>query len=218
LGDAEVAPHSVDRHIEQLSRFFGGKPSEKTHFDKVSFFRVDTGQFVERVIDPNHDSRLLQARMLRFIERERRLPASPLLRVLSAGVVNQDLSHHASRNAQEMDAVTDIGGGLAGQLGIHLMNKSGGLQSVARSFTSQMFLGDAAQFSVDQWQEAVQGGFVALGVFMNKHRYGCGRRAHGCYLMNLLTLYASVSHEWQPWGCNCHESFAPSGLSQSNHY
>jgi hypothetical protein len=69
-------------------------------------------QLVQAILDPNHESWLFHTGFLSFIERQLFLPAAALLRVLRAGMINQNLAHHASSYAQEMDSVADVGRGL----------------------------------------------------------------------------------------------------------
>src|SRR5215471_1466652 len=123
--------------------------------------------------------------MLSFIERQHFLSASAFLRVLGASVIDEDLPHHPSCDAQEMDAVTNVGSRLASKLGVHLMNQSGRLKCVARSLTPQVLLGDPAQLPVHQWQQTTQGIFIALGVLMHQHCY-CVRWSRHCHYPKLV--------------------------------
>jgi len=59
-------------------------------------------------------------------------------------MIDQNLAHHMSRYAQEMDTIAKVGWFLARQPSVHLMYERSRLERVARSLIPQMLLRDAA--------------------------------------------------------------------------
>src|SRR5215472_7137817 len=105
------------------------------------------------------------------------LAPTAFLRILGAGVIDENLPHHVRCHTEKMNAITDVGWSLTHQTGVELMHERSWLKRVTLALFAQMPSRDPAQFRVDQRKQLIKSGSIAIGVLVHKHRNG-GVRCH----------------------------------------
>src|SRR5215471_10892093 len=97
---------------------------------------------------------------------------------MTAGIVNQNLSHQPGCHGQEVCTVVSFKGFLIGQSKISLVNQSGALQGVSRTLPLEMVVRDLAQFLVDKRNQLLKSLPISGSPSDQQFTYGLRRHAH----------------------------------------
>jgi hypothetical protein len=87
-------------------------------------------------------------------------------------MIDQDLAHHLRGNRQKMHPIALIGLFLLDQPGVGFVDQGRGLKRMAGPFAAQMAVSDFTQFGLDQRNQIVQGGLVAVREGVEQHGDG----------------------------------------------
>ena len=82
--------------------------------------------------------------------------------LLSPGDIDENLLHRTGGGLEEMATIGELQTAVSSDLQSGLVDEGGGLQSLSRFFIGHPDGGQPAQFLVDQWQQLLGGGGVAL--------------------------------------------------------
>ena len=111
-----------------------------------------------------------------FIKRNLNSTAAAFVTCVSASVIDQDVTHYLGGDREEVCAVLPFKSLLAGKFQIGFVDERGRLQGVTGTFVTHLALRDAAQLSVDEWQELYERRPIAfapigeqLGDFLRRH-------------------------------------------------
>jgi len=92
------------------------------------------------------------------------MPRISLSRASAARVLNQNLSHQLGANRKEISAVLKVHRVLLRQTEIGFVYESGGLHRVVWTLFSDVVMGYATEFVVNQRYEAAQGFLITVPV------------------------------------------------------
>src|ERR1051326_3917772 len=96
------------RDTQYLRRLFNRQSAEEAQFDDLALPRVERGQAAERFVERNQVGILRLGLVKRFVERQTRLAAPALVRLVAARVIHQDAAHQLRGNADEVSAVSPV--------------------------------------------------------------------------------------------------------------
>src|SRR5215470_497176 len=95
LSHTQIPAHDIDKQVERSSRLFRSETTKEAHLNEPGFAFVMTREFVQRVIDSNHDGGLFHTSVASLIDGQFFLPAAAFLRVFRPGVIDENLTHHS---------------------------------------------------------------------------------------------------------------------------
>src|SRR6266446_6890598 len=84
-----------------------------------------------------------------FVQFYLKRAAAALLRSIAPGVTDQDLTHGASGDGEEVGAILPARIGLVGQTQISLVDQRRSLQCVVGTLSTHMTMSDAPEFFID---------------------------------------------------------------------
>jgi hypothetical protein len=87
--------------------------------------------------------------------------AGATLGIVLAGVVDEDLTHDVGSEADEVGAAVPVDV-FAGEAEVGFVDEGGGLESVVGALAAHVGLGEAVELGVDEREEALGGGGVAV--------------------------------------------------------
>ena len=111
-----------------------------------------------------------------------------LLAAVATGVVDENLAHEMGGDAEEVRPGFPVGHGLRNQPQIRLVHERGGLKGGGQVLVAQVVRGQAAEFVVDDGNQAIYGRGIAVLEIEQQPR-DLGRRVH------LLLLVKSSGSE-----------------------
>ena len=171
----------MNGYAEDLGGFFDAEAGEKTELDGTGLPRIERGERVERIIERDDFTVVRRCGEEGVVEGNAGGDAAALGAVAGTGGIDQHATHHLGGESEELVAVVEGEAGSVDQAQVDLVNESGGLEGNPGAFQRHPLLGKAAEFGVDQGNEAVQRVLIAaspglqklgnagLGVFSRRH-------------------------------------------------
>ena len=155
-GKVPIAFDAAQGMAENAGDFGEIEAAKKAQLHDAGVARIADGKFIEGAVDREN---------IDWIERTgcgRRL-AVALGGIAAAGVIGEDLAHHAGGHGNEVSAAFPLDLPERGNAEIELVDHGGGLEDVAAGLGAEVAGGEAAQVLVNECGEFVQS---AIGAFV----------------------------------------------------
>src|SRR5262245_9496043 len=165
LRQPPVAHHRCGRHFQDGSGFLNAQPAKESHLDDAALPLVEFRQHLQCIVERLEVLRRLIAYDERFVESHSHSVATPLLIVLRTGVVYQDVAHHTSAHREEMCMVFPRYDLPVDQADVGLVDESRRLEAMSDVFSSHAAARDPMELLIDERDQSLEGGFVALSPF-----------------------------------------------------
>ena len=141
------------------------------------------------------------ARVTRFVQRDF-VPAAALGRLVTLGVIDQDLAHHMGGDSKEPRPGVAIGDGLVHEPHICFVYQSRRLKRVIEAFAAEITRGEPPQFAVHQGQQVIQRGLATAAPRQQQSsdasRVRLVRGIHGTDYMPLCGhIPKQIGHSWR---------------------
>lgn len=178
-GEFQVALGRCQRDREHFGGFFHGEREEETQFNQMCLALVELFEPVEGAAQVENLFRG-SADPGDFVRQGKpdRPWASPSLGNMRAGVILEDVAHHASGKGEEMAAVVPGDLSLVEQAHVDFVDQRGRLQGVVFALVAHVALGYAMQLCVDQWDKAFQDFRITISPALQHQRYFTVRIFH----------------------------------------
>ena len=157
---------------EHDSRLLDREAAEETQLDGLALPGIHLRQGEQGLVDrkkilvwrASHEECLVQRHVL--------LSAAAFTVAAFAGEIDQHLSHHPRRDAEEVCPVFPVDALCANQADVGLVDQRGGLEGVASALTAHIAPCQPPQLCVDQWDQPIQRRAVtgAARVEQRRHR------------------------------------------------
>ena len=144
------------RKPENFRRVLYGEAGEKAEFDDLALLRMEFGKAVERFVEGEDIQAFCFGSGDGLGKAELEDVTATFASVVAAGVVHKNLPHQARGDTIKMFAVLPFGRLLADQPDKSLMDKSGALESMVRSFETEIMARHGAQFFVHEGHQQIK--------------------------------------------------------------
>ena len=81
---------------------------------------------------------------------------------MTAGIVDQNLTHKLGCDSKKMGTVLPLGQVLLSQSHVRFVNQCGALKSVVGTFPLKIAVGDPVEFAVDERHQRVERGLISV--------------------------------------------------------
>ncbi len=179
LGLHPVAPHRAVGHSEDLGGLRLGEPAEKPELNDAGQPFVDLAQPVERLVQSDEHVGPLISHSEPVFESDPLPLASALLRLMPAGVVDQNSAHRLCRDAEEMSPIDPFDPPLVHQPEIGFVHQVGRCKRVIGPLPGKMTVSHLPEIGVYQGEESIEGRPVAAAPGDEEPRDIVGIVAHG---------------------------------------
>jgi hypothetical protein len=159
-GEGPVALDGARGDLEDGGDLVDGEAAEVAELDDASLAGVLSGEAGESLIDGSDFVEAVGGDGEVVVHLDAMEATGAALGVVLAGVIDEDLAHDVSGEADEVGAVVPVDV-FAGEAEVGFVDESGGLESVVRALAAHVGLGEAVQLRVDEGEETVGGGGVA---------------------------------------------------------
>jgi hypothetical protein len=160
-GEGPVALDGARGDFEDSGDLFDGKSTEVAQLDDAGLARIVGGEASEGLIDTGDFIEPAGGDGEVVVHLDAVEAAGAAFRIVAARVVHQDLAHGVSGEADEVGAVIPVDV-FAGQAEIGLVDERGGLERVVGALAAHVGPGEAVELRVDEREQAVGGGGVAI--------------------------------------------------------
>jgi len=134
-----------------LRRIFDRKAREESEFHDTRLLLIKRSQTFQGVVEhENVEVDWLGSRFDAFIDRDLAGASTALLRLMAAGVLDQDLTHYPGRDSEKMSAILPLRNVMPYKPDIGFVNECRALKGVVGPFPLQVMAGDLSKFRVDQ--------------------------------------------------------------------
>src|SRR5919201_403539 len=157
-----LAHHGAGRDVERFGSLFDAQSAEKSHLYDLALSRIERGKRIQSVINGQEGGASLLGYDQRFIQRHLLRPRAALLRAVGARVLHEDAAHQPRRYREEVRAVLPFHLTSVHEPYIRLVHERGRLQRVSRALMSHVPTGDAAELSVNQRDQLLEGRLVPV--------------------------------------------------------
>jgi len=166
--------------------------AEESQLDDAALPWVEGAQTVERLVQGEDVDWLLPGQSVRFIESDP-VSAAPFGRPPPLGMIDQNLTHQVSRDAEELCAAVALYAVLIHEPQVGFVYQGRGLESVAGALAPEMGGGHAPELAVDEGHQPVQRGFIATAPGLEQQRYvSASRLDHSPLPVSRVVLYTAV--------------------------
>ena len=157
-GASPIALDGGRRQLEGVGRFLDGQASEEPQHHQVAQTRVDGRELAQRGVEVEQVHVRRRRRADRVRERHLQAGATPFGGRMGAGMIHQDLPHHARGNREEVRAVLPAHAAQVHQAQVRLVDEGGRSQGVVGPLRAQSPARDPTQILVHNCdQPAVRG-------------------------------------------------------------
>ena len=150
-------PH---RNAERFGGFFMRQADEVTELHQFGFERLDSGEFVERLVDGKELVVVSRKRQLYLLQLYALLAAAVAHGAPLPGSVDEDPPHRLGRRCKKMCAILKLRILMRNEPQPSFMHERGWLESVSRRFIRHPPRSEPAQFFINQRQQLVSGARV----------------------------------------------------------
>jgi hypothetical protein len=169
-GEAQFMLDDVNRFTSCQSDLAGGHAAEVVHFDNLCVGVVFGGQGVEGFVhlkDPQAAGTVVAVDFDIGVPRD--LASSTALGGSDGtGMVDQDLTHNARHEGQEVSASREVGRRVLEEANKGFVDQRGWLEGMAGWLVAKEGTSDSVQFAIDEGQELIDGGIVAGGQLLEE--------------------------------------------------
>jgi hypothetical protein len=159
-GEGPVALDGARGDLEEGSDLFDGETAEVAELDDAGLAGIVRGEAGEGLIDGGDFVEAIGGDGEVVVHFDAVEASGASLGVVLAGVVDEDLAHDVSSEADEVGAVVPVNV-FAGKADISFVDESGGLEGVVGALAAHVGPGEAVQLRVDEGEETVGGGRIA---------------------------------------------------------
>jgi hypothetical protein len=151
--------HSATSDAEHFAGLVVGEAGEESAFDDATHAFIVSEKAVERFVNGEQRFRALIERRDRFptrcVERDSVLASSALVGAMTARVVDEDATHDAGGDREEMPAIGPLCARLVHESHIRLVHERRGAECVIGALPAELVVRDAAQIVVDDLEQPV---------------------------------------------------------------
>lgn len=155
---------------ERLGSLGLGHPAEEAALHDPGEPSVEAGEVLDGPVDGEDRLRVARRAGGLRVERHGPHPVPPLLREAGAGVVDEEEAHDARGDAEEVGPVLPGDGGLPGEAEPGLVHEGDGVERLPDAQLPELPPGDRAELVVDERDDRVEGGAVAVAVRVEEAR------------------------------------------------
>jgi len=157
-----VAPHRPRGQAHHFRRLLLGEAAKETAFHHLSESRVEGLELRQRLVQCHQRLGSVLNRHHAFVQDQDPRAAATFAGPVPPSVIHQDLPHRPSSDAVEVAPVAVLHAGLIHQPEIGLVDQTGGAEGVCGALVPKGTVRDPAQFLIDQREEPVHDGGVAV--------------------------------------------------------
>lgn len=165
LRETPIAHDRIGRDLQDGRGFLNAQPPEKPQLDDAALPDIYLFQRLQCIVEGDEVSTRLVTDDERFVERHSGCAATPLLIATGAGVIHEDSPHQPRGDSQKVRAVLPVHMFDVNQFDVGLVDERRGLQAVTRALIPHTTAGDLMKLTLNERDEAVQGGLVTLPPF-----------------------------------------------------
>ena len=128
---------------------FNGEAAEVAQLNHTRLLFVERCQGFKRVVERNQFGASFDCTIDVFVQREFLKILATLFRIVLARMIHKQATHYLCSNPEKVSAILPVHPRLIDEFHISLMNQSGWLQGVIRTFAPQIIRRKLSQFIVD---------------------------------------------------------------------
>ncbi len=170
LGKALLAADGGDADAESFGAFLDTHAREVSHLDNPGLALVESGEFVEGVVELDEDLGAILGRIELVVDLEVDSTGPAAGAILAAGVIDKDQTHEVGGDAEEMGSALEVLTVLLDEFGEGLVKQSGGLEGVTGALVAEGTAGETAEFVVNDGRKRVESGLVAIAPLLEEDR------------------------------------------------
>ena len=144
-----------------MSDLFDREAAEVAELDDAGLARIVGGQAGEGLIDGGDFVEAVGRDGEVVVHLDAVEAAGATLGIVLTGVINEDLTHDVGGEADKVGAAVPVDV-FAGEAEVGFVDERGGLESMVGALATHVGLGEAVEFGVDEREEALGGGGVAV--------------------------------------------------------
>jgi len=160
-GEGPVALDGAGRDVEDFGDLFDGETAEVAEFDDASLTGIVGGKLGEGLIDGGDFVEAVGGDGEVVVHLDAMEAACAPLGIVLTGVVDEDLTHDVGGETDEVGAGVPVNV-FADEAEAGFVDEGGGLESVVGALAAHVGLGEAMELRVDEREELVGGGGVAV--------------------------------------------------------
>ena len=158
--DLPVAAHRRRGALHELRRLVDGEASEEAELDDPPEARVHRRELGQRGIERLEIDPAVSLRRRDVDEIDAPGAAAPLQRAVLARVRDENLTHRAGGDAEEMRSILPVDPAARRKPDEHLVHERGGLQRVFGPLAAQVAARKRAQLAIDERNELIERGLA----------------------------------------------------------